>query len=175
MILFLLLVFTTATSETLDYHPCTLIQCESIKNPPFEVFGHFSLTVGNLFTQPPSGRRRMRICFADVFFVFCFFGFFSVRQKYQTTVLWNGWTDFHETFTKQYPGKCSLKHHAATWRMANVDDLRNLRYDSSAITRGCHVIYAMTLVYATTLAQSPEGATHGGCVYKFMSLWMDLI
>ena len=32
---------------------------------------------------------------------------------------------------------------AAAWRMANVDDLRNLRYDSGA-----------------------EGATHGGCVIK---------
>jgi len=49
---------------------------------------------------------------------------------------------------------------AAAWRMANVDDLRNLRYDSFAITRGCHVIYAMTL------ADSPEGATHGGCVIQ---------
>jgi len=27
---------------------------------------------------------------------------------------------------------------AATWRMANVDDLRNIRYDSGAITRGRH-------------------------------------
>ena len=27
---------------------------------------------------------------------------------------------------------------AAAWRMANVDDLRNLRYDSGAITRGRH-------------------------------------
>jgi len=27
---------------------------------------------------------------------------------------------------------------AATWRMTNVDDLRNLRYDSGAITRGRH-------------------------------------
>jgi len=26
----------------------------------------------------------------------------------------------------------------AAWRMANVDDLRNLRYDSDAITRGRH-------------------------------------
>jgi len=34
---------------------------------------------------------------------------------------------------------------AAAWRMANVDDLRD---------------------YAMTLAQSPEGATHGGCVIK---------
>jgi len=49
---------------------------------------------------------------------------------------------------------------AAAWRMANVDGLRNLRYDSFAITRGRHVIYAMTL------AESPEGATHGGCVIQ---------
>jgi len=35
-----------------------------------------------------------------------------------------------------------MQRRAAAWRMANVDDLRNLRYDS------------------------PEGATHGGCVIK---------
>ena len=62
-------------------------------------------------------------------------------------------------------GGCSLKRRAAAWqkscrRLANVDDLRNLRYDSFAITRGRHVIYAMTL------ADSPEGATHGGCVIQ---------
>ena len=54
------------------------------------------------FTQPPM--RRMRICFTDFFSVFfCFFCFFFVffpfATKYQTTVLGNGWTDFHETFT----------------------------------------------------------------------------
>jgi len=32
------------------------------------------------------------------------------------------------------PGECR----AAVWRMANVDDLRNLRYDCGAITRGRH-------------------------------------
>ena len=98
----------------------------------------------------------MRICFADVFFVFLlfflfflFFFVFSDRQKYETTVLGNGWTDFHETFTERYRGKCSLKRRlnlqsplgesrASAWRMANVDDLRNLRYDSFAITRGRH-------------------------------------
>ena len=56
-------------------------------------------------------------------------------------------------------GKCSLKRHAAAWRMAYVDALRNLRYASFAITRGRHVMYAMTL------AESPEGAT-GGCVIQ---------
>jgi len=35
---------------------------------------------------------------------------------------------------------------AAAWRMANVDDLRNVHYDSGAI--------------------STVGATHGGCVIK---------
>jgi len=44
---------------------------------------------------------RMRVCFTDVF-VFCFFlFFFRPPQKYQTTVLGNGWTDFHGTFTKR--------------------------------------------------------------------------
>jgi len=40
----------------------------------------------SLFTQPPM--RRMRICFAVVFF--CFFLFFFVHQNYETTVLGNG-------------------------------------------------------------------------------------
>jgi len=31
-----------------------------------------------------------------------------------------------------------LKRRAAAWRMANVDALRNLLYDSFAITRGRH-------------------------------------
>jgi len=47
-----------------------------------------------LFTQPPSSRRRMRICFA-VFFVF------FPSTKTETTVLGNGRTDFHATFTKR--------------------------------------------------------------------------
>ena len=33
-------------------------------------------------------------------FFFCFF--FRSPQKYQTTDLGNGWTDFHETFTKRF-------------------------------------------------------------------------
>jgi len=40
--------------------------------------------------------------------------------------------------------------HAAAWRMANVDDLRNLRYDSGAITRGRH---ARRLRYKTMSAR----------------------
>ena len=45
-------------------------------------------------------------------------------------------------------GGCSLKvkRRAAAWRMANVDDLRNLRYDSGGITRGRH---ARRLRYTT--------------------------
>jgi len=43
--------------------------------------------------------------------------FFSVHQNYETTVLGNGWTDFHETFIDQtIGGKCSLKRRAAAWR-----------------------------------------------------------
>ena len=61
-----------------------------------------------------------------------------IVHKYETSVLGNGLTDFHETFTKRYGGKWSFQRRAAAWRMANVDDLRNLRYDSGAITRGRH-------------------------------------
>jgi len=67
-------------------------------------------------------------CFFCFVFVFCFL---SVHQNYETTVLGNGWTNFHETFTKRYRETWSLKRRAAAWRMANVD-LRNLRYDSAA-------------------------------------------
>jgi len=52
-----------------------------------------SLSLLSLFTQPPSGRRRMRIYVLQMFFshfCFLFFVFFSVHQKYETTVLGNG-------------------------------------------------------------------------------------
>jgi len=105
--------------------------------PGFNWIDAWRIHTVRFFTQPPSGRRRMRICFADVFFLF-FFCFFFVHQNYETTVLGNGWTDFHKTFTKRYRETWSLKRRAAAWRMANVDDLRNLLYDSFAITRGRH-------------------------------------
>ena len=79
----------------------------------------------------------MRICFAVAFFVFCFLFFPStktMRQPFSGTA--------ERIFLKLSPndrgGECSLKRRAAAWRMANVDDLRNLRYDSFAITRGRH-------------------------------------
>ena len=77
----------------------------------------------------------MRICFADVFC--CFFLFFpsvkNMRQPFSGTAE----RIYYETFTKRYRGKC-LKRRAAAWRMANVDALHNLRYDSCGITRGRH-------------------------------------
>jgi len=103
----------------------------------------------NSFMQPPCGRRRLRICFADVFlfffvFWFLFFVFFRPskiwdnrsRERlnrfswnfYQTiggNVVWNVVPPLGES-------------RAAAWRMANVDDLHNLRYDSGGITRGRH-------------------------------------
>jgi len=90
-------------------------------------------TAANLRNRFPVGGGCVYVL--QMFFLFFVF---SIRQKYETPVLGNGWTDFHETFTKRYWGKCSLKRCAAAWRMANVDVLRNLRYDSFAITRGCH-------------------------------------
>jgi len=88
----------------------------------------------------------MRICFADVFFVF-----FSVRQKYETTVFGKGLTDFHETLTKRYWGKCSLKRRAAAWRKS---------------CRRLANVWMICVIYDMTLSQSPEGATHGGCVIQ---------
>jgi len=50
---------------------------------------------------------------------------------------------FMKLLPKRYRGKWSLQRRAAAWRkscrrLANVDDLRNLRYDSGAVTRGRH-------------------------------------
>ena len=55
-----------------------------------------------------------------------------------------------------------MKRRAVAWRMANVD-LRSLRYDSAA---GYGNPQYPTQNYAMTLAESPEGATHGGCVIQ---------
>jgi len=100
------------------------------------------------FTQPPSGRRRMRICFTVVIFVV----FFRPPKLWDNRSR-NGWMDFHETFTKRYRWKCSLKRRAAAWRkscrrLANGECwwLRNLWYDSFAITRKRH---ARRLRYTT--------------------------
>jgi len=97
--------------------------------------------------------------FCRCFFVFCFCFFRpskNMRQPFSGTA--------ERIFVKLLPndrGECNLKRRAAAWRkscrrLANVDDLRHLRYDCFGITRGRHVIYAMTL------AESPVGAT-GGC------------
>jgi len=109
----------------------------------------------------------MRICFADVFFlhffVFCFFpSVKNMRQPFSGTA--------ERIFMKLLPndrGECSLKRRAAlgesraaAWRIANVD-LRNLRYDSAAGYGNPN-----TELCTLTLAESPEGATHGGCVIK---------
>jgi len=99
---------------------------------------HYSET-SPFFTQPPSGRRRMRICFADVFLHF--FVFFSsvknMRQPFLGTA--------KRIFMKLLPndrGECSLKRRAAACRMLMI-----------------------CVIYDMTLSQSPEGAT-GGCIIQ---------
>ena len=69
--------------------------------------------------------------FFSVFFLF-FSSVKNMRQPFSGTA--------ERIFMKLLPNDrgCSLQRRAAAWRMANVDDLRNLRYDSGAITRGRH-------------------------------------
>ena len=97
-----------------------------------------------LFTQPPM--RWKSICFTDVFFCFGVFFVFSVCHK-NTRQPFSGTAE--RIFMKLLPndsgenGVCNVvpppgESRAAAWRMANVDDLRNLCYDSGAITRGRH-------------------------------------
>ena len=97
----------------------------------------------------------MRICFADVFF--CFFpSIKNMRQPFSGTA--------ERIFMKLLPndrGGDVVRNvvpplgesRAAVWRMANVDDLRNLRYDSFAITRGRH---ARRLRYTTLSGRMDE-------------------
>ena len=79
----------------------------------------------------------MRICFAVVFLFFflLFFRPSNMRQPFSGTA-----ERIFMKLSANDRGKCSLKRRAAAWRkscrMANVDALRNLRYDSCGITRG---------------------------------------
>ena len=83
------------------------------------------------------------ICFTDVFL---FFLFFSVRKKYETTVFGNA---AERIFMKLLPndtrenGVCNVVPPPGEWRMLMI-----------------------CVIYAMTLAESPKGATHGGCVIK---------
>jgi len=63
---------------------------------------------------------------------------FAIRQPFSGTA-----ERIFMKLTKRYRGKWSLQRRAAAWRkscrrLANVDDLRNLRYDSGTINRGRH-------------------------------------
>jgi len=84
----------------------------------------------------------LQIFFLHFLFFFVFFRpTKNMRQPFSGTA--------ERIFMKLLPnnrGKFSLKRRAAASRMANVDDLRNLRYDSGGITRGPH---ARRLRYTT--------------------------
>jgi len=68
----------------------------------------------------------------------CFFCFFSVRKNMRQPFSGTAERIFMKLLPNDIGKKWSLQRHSATWLMANVDDLRNLRYDSGAITRGRH-------------------------------------
>jgi len=84
--------------------------------------------------------------FTDVFFCFFLFSvffpsakntrqpFFGTAERIFMKLLPNDTGENGVCNVVPLPGECR----AAVWRMANVDDLRNLRYDSGAITRGHH-------------------------------------
>jgi len=69
---------------------------------------------------------------------FCFFLLFFCPPKIWDNRSRERLNRFSWNFYQTIPGKWSLKRRAAAWWMANVDDLRNIHYDSGAITRGRH-------------------------------------
>jgi len=108
------------------------------------------------FRQPPM--RQMRICFTDVFFVFLFFFcflFFPSATKYDTTILGNGWTDFHETFTKWQRGKWSF--HRRT-QMGARPQINFLGLKTTQCTLGADAWRMTQNVGASVL--------YGGCIKK---------
>jgi len=74
-------------------------------------------------------------CFFSVFFLF-FFCFFPVRKKIWDNRSRERLNGFSCNFYQTIPGK--MEFATSCRRLANVDDLRNLRYHSGAITRGRH-------------------------------------
>ena len=54
--------------------------------------------VSVIYETADEANAYMFYTFFCFFFAFCFF---RSPQKYQITVLGNGWTDFYETFTKR--------------------------------------------------------------------------
>jgi len=70
-------------------------------------------------------------CFVLFFVFFCFFpSTKNMRQPFSRTA--------ERIFVKLLPNDTRDNGVCNVWRMANVDDLRNLRHDSGAITRGRH-------------------------------------
>ena len=70
-------------------------------------------------------------CFLFFLFFFCFFRpSKNMRQPFSGTA--------ERIFMKLLPNDTGKNGVCNVVRMANVDDLRNLRYDSGAITRGRH-------------------------------------
>ena len=93
------------TLRALDTRVLVLLLCFRFQSTKYGAF--------ELFTQPPSGRRRMRICFAVVFLFFLFFfpSTKTMRQPFSGTA--------EQIFMKlslNDGGICSLKRRAAAWR-----------------------------------------------------------
>jgi len=75
--------------------------------PPFQICKYAAV----IYASAPLGGANTYMFYSLVFSVFCFFSSFAttIVHKYETIVLGNGWTDFHETFTKRYRGKWSFQ------------------------------------------------------------------
>jgi len=127
--------------------------------------GYVNIRIRTMPKEPPNTQYPVLLDTADtslifavcVLFVYCSLSgvYYSCYCLYKA--IWDNRSrerlnGFSWNFYQTIPGKVEFA--TSCRRLANVDDLHNLRYDSGAITRGRH---------ARRLR------------YKLMSVWMDLI
>ena len=86
-----------------------------------------------MFTQPPLGGRC--VCFTGVFF--CFFSSATIVHKYKTTVLENGWTDFHEILPNDSVPKWGLGPQIIFGELKTTQNESELVYAGSVLYGGC--------------------------------------
>jgi len=87
---------------------------------------------GNVYATAARGQMRMFYrC------VFCFFSSATIVHKYETTVLGNGWTDFHEILPNDSVPKWGLGPQIIFGELKTTQNESELVYAGSVLYGGC--------------------------------------